>query len=191
MTPRAAAVTALFAMLAACAVHRQSEPYACTTNRDCKEPRVCAEGYCVDRLTGTCPAPCTSCDLTTMSCDVECGAAQPCGDVRCPAGFNCTVKCSSGGCGAIDCAQASACTVTCTGAAACGEIQCGSARCAASCSGARACSSIDCGASCACDVACNGSACPIQTCPVLCSVATGAGPVCSSTPPGCDQCFSP
>lgn len=192
MSARAIALAALLGALVACVVHRQSEQYACTTNRDCKDMRVCTDGYCVDRLTEVCPAPCTSCDLTTMTCNVDCSAGQPCGDLQCPAGFACAVKCSAQGCGNIDCALASRCTVTCTGSSACRAIDCGRARCEVSCSGQQACSTVDCSASCACDVDCNGSAsCPLQHCPApLCSTA-GAGSVCTSAPPGCDQCFSP
>ena len=189
---------AVAASTASCFVHRRSGDLpTCTLDIECDliAGEVCDRGYCV-APSGECPRPCTSCDLGDRSCRIECPTNHPCGDLQCPAGYDCTFKCNNGSCGAIDCAQARSCDIDCSGAAACGNINCGGAECDISCSGPVACPSIDCALSCRCDVTCNstGAACPSMSCPRtafgdLCTRTGSAGANCDSDAPGCDRCF--
>lgn len=199
---RALAALGLVAAAAAiaqtsCAVHRRSEDLVCTTDADCTRINggTCDEGYCVTASSG-CPGPCMSCDFTDLTCEIPCNSGQSCGAVKCPVGFDCTIRCGSSGCGDIDCAGAQHCKIDCSGQGACGNINCGAAACEITCSGQGACPSIDCTRSCQCDVTCNssGAACPSMSCPTvpitgqLCTRQGTAGANCDSNPPGCDTC---
>ncbi len=179
-----------------CFVHRRSGDLpTCTTDLDCLlvNVGVCDHGYCVD-ATSACPSPCTSCDLTDKTCEVQCNAGSACGLVKCPPGFDCTIRCGSANCGDIDCAEGTHCKIDCSGQAACGPINCGHAACEISCSGQDACLSIDCASACGCDVTCNANsgACPSMSCPMgdngPCTRQGSAGGNCSSNPAGCDTC---
>lgn len=179
-----------------CAVHRRSSDLpTCTTDLDCLlvNGGVCDHGYCVD-AGSVCPSPCTSCDLVDKTCDVQCDSSHICGAVKCPPGFDCTIRCDTGTCGDIDCAGATHCRIDCRSAMACGNLNCGPAACDISCNGQGACPSIDCANSCRCDVSCNanGVACPNMSCRVAaggpCTRNGSAGGNCSSNPTGCDTC---
>jgi hypothetical protein len=177
-----------------CWVHRKSDELACNDSTDCQHGGTCDRGYCVGGTQG-CPSPCTSCDLTDRTCQIDCGG-RSCGNMHCPPGFDCTFHCnSSGACGAIDCAAARGCDIECSGPGACLQINCGPAQCSVSCSGSGACPSIDCVSSCACDVSCgNTTACPSMSCPTVfgtgdhCTRNGSAGSRCDSNPSGCDTC---
>lgn len=179
-----------------CSVHRRSEDLVtCATDFECFGlGGFCDHGYCVTSPSG-CPSPCTECDLVALTCRIECNTTHVCGDVKCPAGFDCTFKCNNAACGDIDCALARRCTIDCSGAAACHNINCGGGACEISCSGPAACPSIDCAASCQCNVSCNtsGAACPSMSCPMSdggtpCTRSGTPGTNCDSAPPGCDRC---
>jgi hypothetical protein len=194
-----AALLVLFAFIAlaattSCWVHRKSDDLACNTTGDCRNGGTCENGYCLGGTSNGCPAPCTSCDLGHLTCEVDCAQGQLCGALHCPAGFQCTIKCSAGACGDIDCAAAQSCDIECQGAGACHNINCGPGACSISCS-AQACSAVDCMASCACDVSCpNPNTCPIMSCPTvfgtgaLCTRQGIPGARCDSSQSDCDTC---
>jgi hypothetical protein len=190
----------LAALAASCSVHRVSDGFACDpagNGSPCASGRVCRQGFCVESSGGTdaCPSQCTSCDVGDRTCEIDC-AGKPCGNVQCPAGYDCTIRCTNGGtCGGVDCAQAHSCDVTCTGPAACGNLDCGAQQCRIRCSGSLACAMIDCTASCSCDVVCSSPAasCPNRACPAgalgLCTEDGTAATPCNSDPPGCGLCL--
>ena len=204
-----AAVTA-----GSCSIKHQSEQYECDTTADCVDlgdGRVCSEGLCVVPGGGTkdaavdapsskkdaavdaqaaCPPQCTSCNAGNKECVIDCQQnPQACmGQMACPAGYACTIKCNtSSSCrNGINCLQAAACTVECTGSFACRNVACGAGPCDVTCSGNNSCSGISCGSSCACDVKCGDNASCFN---VICTSPfcdTGLG--CSSQPTTCDTC---
>ena len=184
----------LAALPASCFVHRASDDYACGSDGDCKDGRVCDHGFCVTAASATCPSPCTSCSVADKTCRVDCNGNTPCGSVQCPAGYDCTIRCNNGSaCGDIDCAAGSSCDIACLGGASCGNINCGAAECSIRCSGAGACPSVDCAASCSCDVSCNQSnECPSMSCPRdvgPCTESGSDGTPCDSSQPGCGLCL--
>jgi len=191
---RIVALVALGVVPIGCWVSRRSEGYACTHSSDCDASRTCDNGYCVLRQP-ECPSGCTSCDLTAMTCRIECTAGKPCGDVTCPAGFDCTVRCNnSGACGDVTCGAGKSCDISCSGQGSCQAIDCATTRCHVQCSGAAACPFIGCANACRCDVTCgNPAACPGMACPRVgasfCTSDGTAGGVCD---PGfdsqCDRC---
>lgn len=180
---------------ASCLVSRRSEGYACSTSSDCRDPdRTCENGYCVR---SPCPSPCTVCDLTDKTCEIDCTVqSKPCGAIQCPAGFDCTIRCTKPNvCGDIDCSQSNSCDITCSATSACGAINCGPHACDISCSGTSACPMIDCADSCQCDVSCNNTTnvCPSISCPLgpTGQPCTGTGTVgenCDSSEPACNTC---
>lgn len=177
-----------------CSVTRHSSEFACNIDSDCKDnTRTCDQGYCVARNNG-CPAPCDSCDLTDMTCRIDCSTSRPCGSVQCPLGFACTIRCSNANaCGSIDCVPGASCDISCDGAMACGSINCGFGECSVDCAGTSSCQTIDCFTSCACDVKCNNPlACPPPSCPPgvpSCTRGGAPGATCDSSQDGCDRCF--
>lgn len=188
----AAGVAAL--SVASCSVHRLSDSFTCDPNGDgheCGSDRFCSQGFCVQT---DCPDQCSSCDVGERICRIQCTAGKPCGDVQCPAGYDCTIRCqNNGACGAVDCAQAHSCDVECFGPGSCGNLNCGKNACAIDCSGTLACPMIDCAASCSCDVSCTGtSSCPSMACPMgslgPCTDQGSAGAPCNSNRAGCDVC---
>jgi hypothetical protein len=206
------AVVAMFAIATSCSINHRSDGFACTKPSDCSDGRECINGDCVvpngqiDAMMmidskippdgNECPVGCTSCNLTSMTCNIDCAAGADCSaQVVCPAGWNCNIKCSvNDECrNGIDCTQANSCNLTCSGRGTCAGVMCGTGKCTASCTGANACRGVDCSQSCACDVTCanNNSACfdPGVICPAggfpgACD--TGLG--CTSQQIGCNRC---
>ena len=201
---KAAAIILLLAVCAvgslsmtSCLVSRKSDNFACTTDSDCDPTsgRTCDRGYCV--LQGTCPSPCTSCDLINKTCKIDCTSNKPCGSVQCPAGYDCTIRCSgTSACSNIDCAPGTGCNITCaSGMAACGGINCGPGPCTVDCAGPASCGTVDCVTSCSCTVSCNNaSSCPTNSCPpqapgMYCTQdGTAASPCNPTASPVCDHC---
>lgn len=176
-----------------CLVSRRSEGYACNTSADCRDPeRSCENGYCV---LAPCPSPCTSCDLVDKTCQIDCTVqGKPCNAVQCPAGFDCTIKCTKPNvCAEIDCSQSNSCDITCSAVAACGAITCGAGACDITCSNQTSCGNVDCAGSCRCDVSCSNASCPSMMCPQpagpACTRSSGSASVCdSSADLACDTC---
>jgi len=174
---------------ASCLVSNRAPDFECSTTTDCTDGRICTSGYCVvGEEQEDCPSPCTSCDLGTMDCTVDCSEGS-CGDLTCPTGFDCTVNCDAGSCGDIDCGGAESCTVNCEGGGACGNVTCGAGECDIDCQGGSACGDVSCADSCQCDVTCaNATSCGTVSCPTSdtgdpCTDADG----CDSGPTGCEK----
>jgi hypothetical protein len=208
----AVVVATMFAIVTSCSINHRSDQFACSKPSDCSDGRQCINGECVvpggeiDAMMTTdgkpppdanlCPDACTSCDVHSMSCTIDCAAGADCGHpITCPAGWNCNIKCTvndecrSG----INCVEAKSCTLTCSGSRACENVTCGSGKCTASCTGLGSCRDVDCTNSCACDVTCtnnNGSCinpgvfCPAGVIPGSCDNGLG----CTSSAPGCSSC---
>ncbi|MFT3696899.1 MAG: hypothetical protein QM831_27405 [Kofleriaceae bacterium] len=209
-----------FALVMGCSITHRTNDYACTTSSDCNSGRVCDNGFCVvsgselvDAPTGThpdapknndggqqnnCPPGCTSCNTTTKQCVIDCSASNAnCdGQVTCPAGWYCDVKCDiDNSCRAgVECAGTTGCRVECSGKGSCQDVQCGTSRCDIECSGPQSCrDTIECNQSCGCDVSCTGA----QSCPdgavdctsVACIGTSGKG--CSSTSQVCHSSNCP
>jgi len=195
---RAAASILVLAVLSmtGCVVSRKSDHFTCTTDSDCDPTsgRTCDRGYCV--LQGTCPSPCTSCDLTNKTCKIDCTSTKPCGSIQCPVGYDCTIKCTgTGACSNIDCNPGTACDITCTsGMAACGAINCGPGECIVDCATPSTCGNVDCVTSCSCEVKCNNATCPTNSCPLqpaglYCTQdGTAASPCAPNANALCDHC---
>jgi len=205
-------VAALFAAATSCSINHRSDQFACSKPSDCSDGRQCINGSCVVPggdidapmpIDGKvppdgneCPQACTSCDLGSKTCNIDCAAGADCGHtITCPAGFNCNIKCTvndecrSG----IDCSNATSCNLTCSGSRTCEGVDCGTGKCTASCTGTNSCRGVNCSNSCACDVTCNGNVgacfdpgvtCPPGTIPGACD--TGLG--CTSQQIGCSSC---
>lgn len=176
----------VLALVAGCSIEHVSDVLACHVNTDCASGRSCVGGYCVLAAGEACPGACSTCDLGAMTCMLD-GSMSNNGRVTCPAGWNCNVTCTGGGCDTIDCSAAASCAITCSGSASCSNVQCGAGRCQVTCTGANSCRSVECQNACACDVACTGpgacstsSRCPDQAC------HSGSG--CTSAPAGCNAC---
>ncbi|HEU4727605.1 MAG TPA: hypothetical protein VFT22_06945 [Kofleriaceae bacterium] len=196
---KVAAVTAMIVLAAVqllpssgCSVDRHSSEFACTSDGECADARICDQGFCVE-AERACPSPCDDCSFSAMTCQIVCNAANPCGSVQCPAGFACTIRCGNpGACASIDCAQATRCDISCNNAMACGPINCGSGECSVDCSGSESCQAVDCAGSCSCDVKCNNPmACPAPSCPMgptQCTRNNELGAPCDSSQQGCDSC---
>jgi len=195
-------------ILTACSIDHRSEGYACTKNTDCKSGYTCSlEGFCVvagstidapkqlvdapkgDGGSNTCPAGCTSCSTTQKTCTIDCQQTSCAGQVTCPAGYKCDIKCNAdNSCrNGINCAAAAACSVQCGSRQSCENVTCGAGPCYVSCEGAQSCRNVTCGNSCACDVLCTGT----NTCSqgISCSsFACRSGLGCTSVPALCHSC---
>jgi len=202
-----------------CSIKHSSEQFECDTNADCVDldgNRVCSDGLCVvpgggpmkdaavdgmrtDTLPDAsliCPDQCTSCNIEKKECTVDC-AGDPdtttcMGQVKCPAGWSCNVKCNTASsCRAgVDCLGSTSCKIECSGFGSCRSVACGPGPCDITCSGSQSCGGtaggVACGTSCACDVKCAaGANCFNVTCTKP-QCDTGLG--CSSQPTGCDTC---
>lgn len=194
--------------VASCSVHRLSDGYTCDpagSGSECGSDRFCDNGFCVESGSSTdmCPGQCNSCDIENRTCRIDCTQGQPCSNVQCPSGYDCTIRCNSNSgqaCGDIDCALAHSCDIGCSGTGACGTVNCGTHECSIRCSGGpNACPMIDCAASCSCDVTCNNPMfCPSMACPkapVPLGLCTQDGsddtPCNSGGEPGCGVCPGP
>jgi hypothetical protein len=195
-----------------CSITHKSDALACTKQSDCAGGRQCINGYCVvsgeidapapppDGMkiidADLCPAQCTKCEMSTMTCTIDCAGGGGCdATVTCPAGWNCNILCDVGNsCRAgVDCTQGASCDITCSGTSSCRGVVCGLGRCDVTCSGASSCRGVDCSESCACDVACSGP----QSCAngaITCAhgfeCRGGSTTIlgCTSMPNGCDTC---
>ena len=193
-----------------CSITHESDGFACTTTANCSKfpGRVCMNGFCVEPGgpgsdagvtdgkgsnhpdASNCPANCTSCDLGSKTCFIDCDKTSCTNMVTCPPGFNCDIQCStSGSCrNGVNCTQGQSCIVTCSGDSACRGVTCGSGPCDVECSGPSSCKTINCESSCRCDVNCfPGSLCEFVTCTQFqCRDQINGG--CNSTLTGCDTC---
>ena len=203
-------VALAFVLPMSCSIKHASGQYECDTTADCDGldgNRVCSDGFCVipggkdaaidspkpkDAAidAATCPAQCSSCNTEKKECTVDCSQnANLCaGQMTCPMGWSCIIKCnSSSSCrNGINCLMATACNIECSGSFSCRNITCGPGICNTTCSGNNSCSGISCGSSCRCDVKCGTNASCFN---VICThpfCTFGAG--CSSQNTGCNTC---
>jgi hypothetical protein len=189
--------TIVMASLASsCAINHKSDSYACTITADCNDGRQCVDNFCIipgsidaavfhDARIGDasqCPSGCTSCNITTHSCTIDCsqngGACS--NKVMCPPGWACNVQCDTDGAckNGVSCVGATSCAISCSAHNSCQGVQCGLGKCTVDCSGVASCQGVQCGNSCACDVTCLGS----QSCTSVQCTATACklGLGCSS-----------
>jgi len=197
---------ALASLSGSCAINHKSGDYACTITADCNDGRQCVDGFCIvpgsidaavfrDAHVGGdgngCPAGCTSCNVTTHSCTIDCSQnSGGCNNkVTCPAGWACNVQCNvDNSCrNGVSCTGTTSCDITCSAKSSCQNIQCGTGKCNVTCSGVQSCQAVACGNSCACDVTCLGSqscADTIQCTATACKLGLG----CTSLPAACHSC---
>jgi len=203
-------VTVVFALATSCSISKKSGDFACTKQTDCNDGRVCSDGFCV--ISGTqeidaatpgdghagdsgngCPSQCSSCNVQTKSCVIDCAAGANCNDIACPAGWSCDVKCNvEGACRAgISCTGSTGCTIECTAKNTCAGIVCGTGPCDVECSGVQSCRQVTCGPSCACDVRCTGSQSCTQgiACTSVACRTSATAPGCTSEPLACHSCM--
>ncbi len=203
------AVTAISA--GSCSINHQSDAFECTKQADCSgfPGRTCTGGYCVlpggvidapkgndgsmvdgaSDASNACPAQCTSCEMASHTCKIDCALTSCNGAVVCPVGWNCDVACTTANScrTGVTCADNHSCKITCSGSSSCRNLQCGTGKCDVSCTGSQACRDVACGQSCGCDVTCGPQAfCDNVTCTSF-QCDTGAG--CSSAlVPLCKTC---
>jgi hypothetical protein len=206
--------TLLAIAIASCLITDRSQNFACTSTSMCATGRTCVAGFCVegngvpmdapvvidgmmitpDSPESSCPPACTTCDITHMTCTIDCKTSGTCGSaVTCPTGYACNIECNGpGACrSGVDCTNATACEIECSGDLSCSGIECGSGACDVSCSGSDSCrvgtqtTGVDCMSSCDCVVSCTGAeSCVDVTCPTGCE--TGTLPTgCEDTSPDC------
>lgn len=200
------------ALLAACSVSHRSSDFACEQQADCATGRTCIDGYCVamqadasvlNDATGdarpidasACPQQCTTCDIGTTTCTIDCmlagGACN--GPIRCPEGWNCNVLCSvTGSCSnGLVCPGNRECNVTCSGRGSCNRFMCGSGPCDIECTGTNSCNELSCGAACACDINCaSGTSCNSRPLCKADDCRLGRGCTSKSIPaPLCNDCL--
>ncbi len=202
------AITAITA--SSCSVNHASDAFECTKQADCdKYPgRTCTGGYCVlpggvaDAPKNTdgpmadgaidagngCPAQCTSCEMGSHTCKIDCAVTSCNAAVVCPVGWNCDVACTTANScrNGVTCTGNNSCKITCSGSGSCRMLTCGSGKCDVNCSGNQSCRGVACGQSCGCDVTCG----QLATCESVACTAfqcdTGLG--CSSQLPSCETC---
>lgn len=195
-----AAIAAL-TIIGSCSVSHRSSDYACTKTSDCTGGRVCDNGFCIvegsidapgppkdSPGSNGCPTGCTSCNVAQKQCTVDCRNTSCSGQVTCPTGYHCDIKCDTdGSCrNGVNCTTAASCTVECTAGNACQGVQCGIGPCDVMCTGNGSCRGVSCNQSCACDVLC-GTAADCQN--VQCtSLGCGSGAGCTSVPAFCHSC---
>jgi hypothetical protein len=211
-----------FAIATSCSVQHRSQDFACTDPSQCATGRTCINGFCVDNspadaatgdgnlpgdgnspfpdAPGSCPQPCTSCDLGSMTCTIDCllDPTVCASEVDCPPGYKCNILCNdNNACTAgVHCDQATACVINCTGKSSCADVVCGPGACTIACSGSDSCTSdnagdaIDCSTSCACEVTCTGQRSCFGTvaCPDGCNSVSTNGVGCEDTTSGCNSC---
>ena len=210
------AVIGLLAFLTACSINHRSDEVACIVDSDCGGGgKTCHNNQCIGEDGGkpdpdakpgkdtplppdafVCPQPCTSCDSSTMTCTVDCSiTATGCaGQVVCPPGFNCDIKCNvDNACrNGVNCTAGLDCGVECSGGSSCRGVVCGTGICKVGCGGFDSCRNVNCGQACACDVECGQLArCEAITCKLgtngfSCRPQFGNG--CTSAPDSCNTC---
>jgi len=203
----------LVTLLAACSINKRSDQFACETAQQCDRGQTCQDGFCVGGSPPTdsqepdpdgqlppdafvCPAQCTSCNLNTMTCTVDCNVSPTtCGNpINCPTGFNCNILCTKNElCQNINCSQGQSCKLECKGINTCRNVVCGPGECDITCTGNQSCRAVNCESSCACDVTCTpNTTCLTVDCPELTNqpfACSGLNPGrCTSAPEGCDTC---
>jgi hypothetical protein len=197
----------LVALLASCSIDHRSDQYACKVSSECGDGRVCDNGFCIVAGSidaprgdaprpggdggGNCPAPCTSCNVQTKTCNVNCQLTNCTNAITCPAGYKCDIDCNTDNAcrNGVSCQTAAACAIECSAKSSCEDVQCGPGPCQVACSGPSSCRDISCGNSCACDVTCTGNqSCQsgIQCTSFACRSMTGLG--CTSVPAFCHSC---
>jgi len=199
------ALLGLMIVLAACSIQHRSDEYACNKPADCNNGRTCVDNFCVvpggttadaAKTDGaphidasSCPPGCSTCNVTQKTCTIDCQSSNCTGQVACPAGYKCDIKCDSDNAcrNGVDCTAALSCNITCSSGGSCRNVQCGLGPCDVACTGTGSCRSVACNASCACDVTCTGA----QSCSsgIQCSsLACQAGLGCTSVPTVCHSC---
>lgn len=194
-----AVVVIAAAAAGSCSVSHRSGDFACENANDCRDDRICSDGFCVLRRPvdagvdprpdapppppidagPVCPAQCTSCDVDTKSCIVNCAVDDELCTRRitCPAGWSCDIACSRrGSCNStVDCTDATACTISCSAAQTCANVTCGDTACKLDCTGTDSCLNVDCGSG-TCDVRCEGfRACDAVNCGKACACDVACG----------------
>lgn len=202
-----------FATASSCSIDHRSGDLECSAQVDCRDGRLCLDGYCVVSGGGSdatpsdgprpdatpptvdapmlvCPPQCTSCESGSKTCIIDC-AQTNCVNTTlvCPTGWNCDISCSTqNSCrNGVNCANALSCDIACSGQGSCRQLVSGAGPMAVKCSGQNSCRGINCDASCACDVACDGAAeCAFLTCSAVTCGVLGGG--CTSMRAGCNTC---
>lgn len=211
-----AAIT-LAAVAGGCSVNHRSGDYACTTQSDCSDGRVCNDNFCVvpgnqpidARVdapkpppgpdAAVCPSQCSSCDMGAKECIIDCQVENCVGtQVACPAGWNCNVLCSTpnsckspngGGSPGVTCAGTLSCNIECTGDGSCRGVSCGSGPCNVDCAGSNSCVGVRCNQACSCDVTCHDpAACTSVFCKSSLCYDNQTGGCSSLLGPTCDTC---
>lgn len=201
-----AIAVAVAALGTSCSISHRSDQYACTTNQDCSDGRVCDNGFCIvagtidaARVDGpksgtdanNCPAQCTTCNVQQKTCTINCQQTSCASTVTCPAGYKCEILCNTDNAcrNGINCQQSASCSVECSGKQSCQNVQCGPGPCDVACSGPASCRGVSCSNSCACDITCTGN----QSCSegivctsFACRSTNGLG--CTSVPAFCHSC---
>lgn len=212
-----AAVALAVVAVSSCSVNHKSSDYACDSQDDCIDGRICSNGFCVTTTLPTdarpgdgpimvdaprdssgpdapfCPPQCTSCREPNHECVIDCATTSCNNELVCPAGWNCTIGCSTtNSCtSGIDCTAANSCAIVCSGNSSCRDLECGSGECRVTCSGKSSCRDMDCSDSCACDITCaggqNAASCEGNVCPAGCQ-GLGVGRCSSQFNPSCNTC---
>jgi hypothetical protein len=201
------ALLGLVLIFASCSTHHASDQFSCTTSSDCASDRTCDNGFCVIKGTidapmqivdaprgdaaNTCPAGCTSCNVTQKTCTIDCALTSCVQQIKCPTGYHCDIQCKGDGAcrNGVDCQSAASCNVQCPGTSSCQDVQCGAGPCDVNCTGVSSCRTVTCGSSCACDVTCTGSMSCRNAAPVCTSPACMMGLGCTSVPLVCHSCM--
>ena len=154
-----------------CSIDKRSGAFACTTNADCGDGRVCMDSFCVVE-TGSNPQMIDAARGSGSGSGSGSGHGSGSGSGSgnmCPAtctscGSNgsgertCDIDCSQKNCtnGTITCPTGFACTIMCSQNNDCPTVNCSTAAaCAVTCSGDSSCEQVTCGSG-ACDVTCSG-----------------------------------
>lgn len=186
---------AVLALCAGCAINHRSGDYACGSQSDCNSGRECINGFCIvpgsiDASADGCPSRCSSCNLATHTCSIDCAVTSCAAKVACPVGWACAVKCNvDGACSnGVSCAGTTSCSVDCSAKNTCSDVACSTGKCAVNCAGERSCRAVKCNSSCACDVKCSGArSCDALQCyPAQCTTAQPAG--CTALSINCHTC---